>query len=203
MDACWEKKHNFILFISFHFILLHFISFYLHCICLRKKIPQETKHHFREFWCPKLNLLILWAKCLTISIFTEMLSLDFSQKYLEEVIVDIVHWRGCGRRKRCGQSREDCIIIHISEVRLILALLKLLQCRNQHGCALTKWMKTQTHSSSKGFHFLHIKSSLAGPKLLSVHIKNCAFPVKAAFKECKWRFLMCGLCLSAHCKTSI
>ena len=62
--------------------------------------------------------------------------MNFSQKYLEEMGVDIANRRACGRLKEWGQAGEDCFMIHFSQVKLILAPLKLLQCRNQHGSAL-------------------------------------------------------------------
>ena len=120
-------------------------------------VPRNPKTPFQGVLIyTKPNMITCWARSLTpsyIFIFTEKSSLNFSRKCLEEMGVDIVNWRGCRRLNKWGRSVENCIMTHISQLMLILALFKLLQFRNQHGCALAKWRKTHRPINLKGLSF--------------------------------------------------
>lgn len=113
------------------------------CYTCPNKYSRGPTCHFKMFLRANQNMLIGWAKGLTSSyvfIFASRLSFS-SQSFLGELSMDRMSWSTVGGWANRGQSREFCMVIHFSQVRLMLALHKLPQCRKQRGCALAKWMK--------------------------------------------------------------
>lgn len=113
------------------------------------------------------KLLVCWAGCLTpscIFVFTETSSVGFSQKRLEEMSTDRA-LKGLRKNEEMGAiwarlHRDSCLS---SEADTCCPSVVTVQASARLHPS-ERNADTQTYSSSKGFHFLHVKSSLPGPK---------------------------------------
>lgn len=109
---------------------------------LSKEVFQRTpKCYFKMFMHANQNMLVGGARGLTSScVFIFAVRFRFNAEKSPEELNINRSGNTVGGWTNLGQSGELCPMIHFYHMMLILAFLKLQQCRAQHGCAFAKKM---------------------------------------------------------------